>query len=78
MSLVIETKRTSDSISISIPTDGLSNEQIQRLIDLIKAETIVAKSELTQEDADEIAREINRSWWNKNRSRIEEMIVEHE
>lgn len=77
MSSVIETRRTADSLDISIPIEGLSNEQIGRLIDLIKAETIVAKSELTQADADKIARDVNRSWWIKNRSRIEKMIGEH-
>lgn len=78
MSIVIETRRTEDGLTISIPAGSLSEEQIQRLIDLVKAEAIVAKSQLTQEDADEIAREINRSWWEKNKSRIEKMVSEHE
>ncbi len=78
MSSVIETKRTSDSVTISIPTDGLSTEEIQRLLDLVKAESIVSRSRLTQKDADEISEEINRSWWEKNKARIEKMIAENE
>lgn len=78
MSALIETIRMADRITISIPTAGLSNEKIQRLIDLIKADAIVAKSVLAQEEADEIARDINRSWWNKNKARIEKMVKENE
>lgn len=78
MSSLIETSRTADRLTISIPTTGLSNEKIQRLIDLVKSEAIVGKSELTQGDADEIARAINRSWWEKNKDRIERLVKEND
>lgn len=61
---------------ISIPTYDLSEEQIQRLVDLIRFESIVGRSEMTQEEADEIAKDIKHSWWEQNRDRIEKMIAE--
>ncbi|MGH9946187.1 MAG: hypothetical protein ACRD6X_03215 [Pyrinomonadaceae bacterium] len=78
MSAVIETTKTDDLITISISGSELSTDQIQRLLDLVKAESIVSRSKLTQKDADEISRDINRSWWKQNRSRIEKMISGNE
>lgn len=78
MSSTIETVRTGDTLTISIPGANLSAKQIKRLVDLVKAETIVGKSELKQEDADKIASDINRSWWKKNGDRIKKMIGENE
>jgi hypothetical protein len=78
MSRSIKTIKTKDSLTISIPTGDLTAEQVERLLQLVKFESIVSRSQLTQEDADEIAREINRSWWKKNGPRIEKMIAENE
>ena len=78
MSNSIETIKTKDSLTISIPTGELTAEQVERLLELVKCESIVSRSKLTQADADEIAREINRSWWIKNGPRIEKMIDENE
>ncbi len=74
MSATIETTRTADHLTIKIPTKGLDDMQIQRFLDLIKFESIIGKSQLTQDDADEIASDIKRSWWNANKDRIEKMI----
>lgn len=78
MSTSIETTRTANRLNISIPTDELNEDQIQDLVTMIRVESILSKSKLTQADADEIARDINRSWWEKNRHRIEKLIAEHE
>ena len=78
MSSVIKTVKTGDTLTISIPGADLSENQIKRLVDLVKAESIVSKSKLSQQDADSIARDINRSWWEKNEDRIKKMIGENE
>lgn len=78
MSAVIETRKTGDTITISIPNGDLTEDEIRRLVDLIKAGSIIAKSKLSQGDADDIADEIKRSWWNKNKHRIEKMIADNE
>jgi hypothetical protein len=78
MSGSIETIRTESSITISIPLDDMTVEEVERLIALIKAESILSKSALEQEDADEMAREINRNWWGRNQGRIDKMIAENE
>jgi len=75
MSSVLE---TSAPQIFSIPLDSMSSEEIENVISLLRAELIVRKSKMTQKEADEIAAEINRSWWKKNQDRIEAMIREHE
>ncbi len=76
MSSLIETTRTADRITISIPTHDMTEKQVRRLIDLIRYEAIVSKSKLTEDEAMEISRDIKRAWWNKNGPRIEKMIAE--
>lgn len=78
METLIETVRTNEGLTISIPSGELSNDQVLRLLELVKVEAIASRSELSQEQADQIAREINHSWWSKNKERIERMIVENE
>ncbi len=78
MNSSIETSRTKDSVTISVSTGDLTVEQVERLLELVKVEAIVGRSEMGQEEADEIARELNRSWWKKNEDRIDKMIAENE
>ena len=78
MSISIETTKTSERLTISIPTGEMTSEQIERLLELVKAESIVSRSELTQDEADEIARNINTAWWKSNGPRIEKLIDENE
>ena len=54
-------------IRISASEDSIG---VPRLIDYIRFMEIVSKSEATQEDIDELAEDINKSWWEKNKSRF--------
>ncbi len=45
-------------------------EEIQLMLNFFKYRETVAKSKATQEDIDQIAREINKSWWEENKSRF--------
>ena len=52
-------------VSSSIDSFGL-----QRLIDYIKYLEATAKTKAKQSDADNLADEVNASWWTKNRKRF--------
>jgi hypothetical protein len=62
--MIIE--RTDKEILIRIPSN-INIESAQRIIDYIRYLEITSKSQATQEEVDKLAREINKSWWNKNK-----------
>ncbi len=76
MSVTIETRKTKNHLVISIPTDEISSEEIMDLIAAIKTEIVLRKSELTEDEAEELSEEIKSTWWNKNSSRIKKMSLE--
>jgi hypothetical protein len=78
MSVSIETTRTKDKLTISVPTENMDDEEINDFISLFKTEFAARKSEMTAEQAEEISEEIKAVWWKKNKSRIEKMISENE
>lgn len=78
MSVSIETTRTKDKLTISVPTGNMDDEEINDFISLFKTEFAVRKSAMTAEQAEEISEEIKAVWWKKNKSRIEKMISENE
>ena len=62
-------ERTADAIIIKLPTN-INIEEIQRFLNYLRYKEIVAKSKATQEDIDKLAREVNKSWWEKNKHRF--------
>jgi hypothetical protein len=44
-------------------------EAIQRTIDLLSIKEVTSYSEVTQNDIDLLAKEVNKGWWEKNRNR---------
>ena len=65
--MIIE--RRDSEIIIRIPgnvdTDGL-----QRIIDFLNYRESTVNSKATQEEVDKFAREVNKSWWDKNKDRF--------
>lgn len=62
--MIIE--RTDKEILIRIPS-SINLEGAQRIIDYINYQEVTSKSNATQKDADNLADEINQSWWDKNK-----------
>ncbi len=62
--MIIE--RTDKEILIRIP-NSIDIEGAQRIIDYIRYQEITSKSNATQEVVDELAYEVNRAWWEKNK-----------
>ena len=64
--MVIE--RVNNEVIIRLPM-YMNYEAMQRTIDLISLKEATARSVATQEDIDLLAKEANKGWWAKNRSR---------
>jgi hypothetical protein len=62
--MIIE--RTNKEILIRIP-NTVDLEGAQRIIDYIRYQEVTSKSKASQEDVDNLAVEINKDWWDKNK-----------
>lgn len=62
-------ERTKNEIIIRLPsyvnTDGL-----QRFIDYLCYKEATSKSQATQDDIDQLAKEVKKGWWAENRSKF--------
>ena len=77
MSLLLETRRTADKLTISFPVNDMKAEEIERILAFIEAELLTRKSQMTLAQATEIAEEMTASWWLQNKSRIAGMVAEN-
>lgn len=78
MSVNIETTRTKERLLISVPTDNISEEEIEELISYLKTDFLIRKSEMSESQAEEISESIKSGWWNENGLRIKRMIGEND
>lgn len=62
-------ERTADGIILKLPSN-INIEELQRFLDYLRYKEIIAKSKATQDDIDELAKAVNKSWWEKNKHRF--------
>ena len=62
--------RQNNELTISIPDNIMSLTVVQELIDYIKFRSITSKSKASQKDIDNLSKEIDESWWNKNKPKF--------
>lgn len=65
----MQIERTDNEIIIRVPANT-DLTGLQRILDYIKFREIASRSNATQEQIDELARESKSSWWQKNKSRF--------
>ena len=65
----MQIERTKDEIIIRIPSD-VDTQGLQRLIDFLTYREATAKSKASQTEVDELATEVKKGWWDKNRTRF--------
>ncbi|MBN8681902.1 MAG: hypothetical protein J0L99_04595 [Chitinophagales bacterium] len=64
-------KQTPEAIVVTLPANvQLNIEEVERFLRYLRYKELVASSMATQEDIDQLAREINKSWWAKNKNRF--------
>lgn len=62
-------ERTNDEIIIRLPK-SVDAEGLQRLVDYLTYLELTSKSKANQADIDQLADEINKKWWTKNKNRF--------
>lgn len=65
----MQIESTIDEIVIRIPS-YVDTQRLQRHIDFLIYREATAKSKANQSDVDELAAEVKKGWWDKNRSRF--------
>jgi hypothetical protein len=65
--MVIE--RINDEIVVRVPA-YIDMEDVQRFIDLIKFKEAKANTQATDEDINNLVKEVKKGWWEANRSRF--------
>ena len=56
---------------VRVRRDVLDRDEVSRFLDFLELESIRRRSELTEEDAERLADEIDSSVWERYRSRVE-------
>ena len=62
-------QRKGDELIIKLPKN-INLEGLQRLIDFIEYNQLTVNSIANQEVVDKLSSETNKSWWEKNKSRL--------
>jgi hypothetical protein len=62
----MKVERTDKEIIIRIP-NSVESESAQQIIDYIRYLESTSSSKATQEDVDNLANDVNRSWWENNK-----------
>jgi hypothetical protein len=65
--MIIE--RTESEIVIRV-SSKVNTFGLQRLVDYLKYQELTANSIAQQSDIDQLARDVNKDWWNKNKQRF--------
>jgi len=68
-------ERTEKEIIIRLPLD-MAIDDIQRMLDYLSYKRALAGSKATPEQIGELAREVKKGWWAKNKKRFPGLIEE--
>ena len=61
----VSVERTEEAILIKLPLNTEVSD-IQRVLNFFEYVSLVNESKANQEEIDELAREVNKDWWNMN------------
>ena len=65
----MQIERTTDEIIIRLPS-YTKLESIENLLDYLAYSEATSRSEATQETIDELAKEVKKGWWQRNKERL--------
>ena len=72
--IMIKLQRDKNEYIIRFSKDDISDIFIQQFINKARIETLIAKSELTEQDVWEITEDAKESWWNNNHEWIMDLV----
>jgi len=62
-------ERTTSEVIIRLPA-YLETNSLQQFVNYLSYKVATSKSKATQAEVNKLAKEVNKGWWNKNRSRF--------
>lgn len=69
-SRVIAIKAEKDRVEVSIPTEGMTPEDVNDFISWLRVESVARRSQLTPQAARQLSEEIKSEWWQANQGRF--------
>ena len=69
---MIDVKADSGTVQITVPTDGMSVEQVNDFVTWLRVEAIARRSKLTPSTAWQLSEDIKTGWWDRNKQRFGE------
>jgi hypothetical protein len=72
---MITVEKTDADLRVTIPKDAMPLKRLNALLDWLRFEEIAQRSQLTEADADRLAKEMKAGWWAANKDRF---IPKHE
>ncbi len=67
---MISVESTDDTIHVRIPRGAVTEERLSEILRLLRWEEAVATSKMTEEEADAMAEEMKKDWWERNKDRF--------
>lgn len=67
---VITVKADSNHVEVSIPTEGMTPEDVNDFVSWLRVESIARRSRLTPEVAWKVSEDIKAGWWQANDQRF--------
>ncbi len=67
---MIAVKAEKERLEISIPTEGMTPEEINNFVSWLRVETVARRSKLTGDAAWKLSEEIKSDWWQANEHRF--------
>ena len=69
---MIDVKADHGTVQITVPTDGMSAEQVNDFVIWLRVEAIARRSKLTAPAAWQLSEDLKDGWWERNKSRFGE------
>ena len=69
---MIDVKADKNVVRLTLPTDGMSVDQVSDFVNWLRVESIARRSKLTEQAAWQLSEEIKADWWEKNKQRFGE------
>ena len=69
---MIDIKADHGTVQITMPTDGMSAEQVNDFVTWLRVEAIAWRSKLTAPAAWQLSEDLKAGWWDRNKQRFGE------
>ena len=69
---MIDVRGENGTLRITLPTDGMSAEQVNDFVTWLRVEAIARRSKLTPSAAWQLSEDIKAGWWDRNKQRFGE------